>query len=103
MSRRKQDEYTSEADVKDAIKKLLKKYGWWFFMPAANQFGSSGIPDFVCCKTGRFLGIEAKFNKNKPSELQKDKMQAIRDHGGIAIWVNENRLYLLEALLRKLN
>lgn len=102
MSKRKQGEYNGEDDVKDAIKKLLQKYGWWYFMPPASQFGSGGIPDFICCKDGRFLGIEAKFGNNKPTDRQHGKLEDIRRHGGIGIWVNETRLPLLEALLRKL-
>lgn len=93
----------NESDVKREIKKLLKTFGWWYFMPAANQYGTSGIPDFICCKHGKMLAIEAKFGYNKPSELQQTRMEEIRAVGGIAIWVNELRLADLEALLERLN
>jgi hypothetical protein len=93
----------SESDVKREIKKLLKQFGIWYFMPQAGKFGTSGIPDFVCCTPkGRFLSIEAKFGYNKPSDLQQSRMEDIRAKGGIAIWVNENRLLQLEALLERL-
>lgn len=93
----------NEGDVKRAIKNLLKKYGWWFFMPKANQFGTNGIPDFVCLRGGTFLGIEAKFGYNKPSDLQEARMAEIRAAGGIAVWVNEDRLEALEKMLEKLS
>lgn len=94
--------YNDESDVKRDIKKLLKKYGIWYFMPSASEFGKSGIPDFICCVHGTLLAIEAKFGYNKPTEMQRDRINEINAAGGIAIWVNENRLHLLERLLQKL-
>lgn len=95
--------FKNEADVKRAIKKILKTFGWWYFMPKAGPFGVNGVPDFICCKGGRFLAIEAKFGYNKPSDLQQDRMEEIRKYGGIAVWVNEQRLPVLESLLERLN
>lgn len=91
--------FSDEGDVKKVIKALLKKHGWWYFMPAANQFGRSGIPDFICLRNGVMLAIEAKFDRNKPSDLQQDRMKEIRQNGGYAVWVNENRLSDLDTLL----
>lgn len=94
--------FQNEGDVKKAIKTLLKRYGWWYFMPPANGFGTNGIPDFICLKGGIMLAIEAKFGYNKPSDLQKERMKEIRQHGGHAIWINETRLDSLEKILRAL-
>lgn len=91
--------FSDEGDVKKAIKALLKKHGWWYFMPKANQFGVNGIPDFICLKNGVFLGIEAKFGRNKPSDLQDSRMKEIRANGGYAVWINEARLEQLDKLL----
>lgn len=88
-----------EDDVKREIKKLLKRHGWWYFMPAAGAFGKSGIPDFICCKDGKFLAIEAKFGYNKPKDTQKARMEEIRAAGGVAVWVNEDRLDTLDTVL----
>jgi Holliday junction resolvase len=93
----------NEAHVKREVKKLLREWGWWFFMPQAGQFGTSGIPDFMCCKYGRMLTIETKFGYNKPTDLQQARMDEIRRAGGIAIWVNETRLPRLELLLAALD
>lgn len=51
---------TPEGRVKDAVKKVLKSYGIWYFMPAANGFGKVGVPDIICCYEGKFLAIETK-------------------------------------------
>lgn len=95
--------FNNEGDVKKAIKRLLTKHGWWNFMPKAGPYGVNGVPDFICCKAGRFLAIEAKFGYNKPKDLQQERMEEIRAAGGIAVWVNELRLDLLDTLLERLN
>lgn len=51
---------TPEGRVKDAVKKVLKDRGIWYFMPMQNGFGHVGIPDFICSWKGRFLAIETK-------------------------------------------
>lgn len=51
---------TPEGRVKDAVKKLLKERGIWYFMPAANGYGKVGVPDIICCCNGKFLAIETK-------------------------------------------
>jgi hypothetical protein len=38
---------------------------------------------------GRFVSIEAKAGKGKPTLLQEDNMRRIREAGGIALVINE--------------
>ena len=76
----------SEKRVKDTLKAELKKLGskvYWF-MPPANGYGRAGIPDFVICVCGYFLGVECKAPKKAGnlSDLQKLEMKKIRDAGG---------------------
>ena len=51
---------TPEGKVKNAIKKVLKEQGIWYYMPVQNGMGVVGIPDFICCAVGKFIAIEAK-------------------------------------------
>jgi hypothetical protein len=51
---------TPEGKVKDAVKKILREHGIWFYMPVQNGMGVTGIPDFVCCWHGEFIAIETK-------------------------------------------
>jgi hypothetical protein len=72
---------TPEGRVKDAIKDLLGpiRSGLWWYMPAQNGRGVSGVPDFVGCSRGRFFAIEAKAPSKVPSafqELVKEEMEA---------------------------
>ena len=83
---------TPEKKVKDKVVKALKEHGVYYFFPATFGMGRSGVPDIVCCVDGKFLAIECKAGKNKPTELQEREMAAIRTAGGTAIVVNENNL-----------
>jgi hypothetical protein len=50
------------------------------------RFGYKGSPDIIgVSKGGRFIGIECKIGKNKPTQFQENFLNEIKDHGGIAI------------------
>jgi Holliday junction resolvase len=88
-----------EVKVKKQIKTLLEKHKVYYFTPVTSGFGSSGVPDFVACIKGRFVGIEAKAGKGKPTALQDKNLTDIMNSGGIAIIVNEHGLEDLALLL----
>jgi hypothetical protein len=82
---------TPEGRVKAAIKKKLTAKGVWFFCPVSNGMGVHGVPDFVCCWKGKFLGIEAKApgKLNRLTELQKRQIRSICAAGGVAVAVDD--------------
>lgn len=92
---------TPEAKVKQSVKKLLAAYEGqvWYFMPVGGMLGRAGIPDFIVCCNGRFIGIETKAGNGKPTALQKLTLQQIVDAGGLSIVVNEKNLHELEMML----
>ncbi len=51
---------TPEGRVKDEVKKVLDELDAWWFMPVSNGMGRVGIPDFIACIEGKFVGIECK-------------------------------------------
>jgi hypothetical protein len=70
----------NEKDVKKAVKKVLDGYkeaGMWYFMPPANGYGRSGIPDFIGCYKGNMFGVETKFGKNEPTANQVREIHGI--------------------------
>lgn len=93
---------TPEKKVKSKAAKTLKEMGVYYFYPATGGYGSSGVPDIVCCYKGLFLGLECKAGKNKPTELQKMNLEQIKKAGGIALVINEDNVVQLHALLTKL-
>jgi len=92
---------TPEAKVKSKIKKMLNAYNCYVTMPIGTGFGCAGVPDYLVCINGVFLGIEAKAGKNKPTALQEKHMADIRACGGYTIVVNEDNFDELEKLLKE--
>ena len=90
----------TEKDVKIKGKALLDKYGWFYWMPPANQFGSSGISDLHAVHYNAFMAVEFKFGSNKPTVLQKAFLNTIRAAGHFAFVVNDETLVIFEAFLK---
>lgn len=91
--------YSSEKHVKKAVKDLLNKYGWFWWMPPANGYGRSGISDFNALKSGVFLVIETKYGGNKPTHLQKAFIESIYAEQGLGFVVDESRIDWLDQWL----
>ena len=83
---------TPEAKVKKKIVAVLKEHGAYYFYPVTGGFGRSGVPDIIVCHRGRFIGIECKAGKNKPTPLQEKNLQDIEVAGGIAMVGNEDNI-----------
>ena len=90
---------TPEGKVKAHAKRLLDAAGAFHFMPVSNGMGRMGIPDLICCLQGRFVAIEAKAGKGRPTALQLKALRQIDEAGGLALVINESNLeYLKECL-----
>jgi len=89
-----------ERDVKKAGTALLDKYGWYWWKPPANQFGSSGISDLHAVHYNAFMAVEFKHGKNRPTALQKAFLQTIAAAGHFAFVVNDETLIIFEAFLK---
>lgn len=54
-----------------------------------NQIGiyaQAGVPDLLCCVKGRFIAIEVKKPKQKPTPIQNAFLEAISLCGGISFY-----------------
>lgn len=98
-----------EKDVKRQITKLLKSLGIYYYMPPANLFGRAGIPDYICCIHGKFIGIEAKSpstGEKGLTGLQRKTRREIKDNGGyyFVVWDEltlENLSFKLRTIIRE--
>lgn len=90
---------TPESKVKKNIRKLLDASRTYWFMPVQSGYGVRGVPDFLVCHQGQFIGIEAKSGDGKTTALQEMNLQKIRDAGGKTLVVNEENLQALQELL----
>ena len=91
---------TPEGKVKRKVVVVLKKHELWYFFPANNGFGKSGIPDIIAIVDGHFVGIEVKSATGKPTELQKICGRQIEEAGGTWLVVsNDVTLEVLDAVI----
>jgi len=88
-----------EVLVKKKIRAILDEFSAYYAMPIGTGYGNSGVPDFLVCCNGRFIGIEAKAGSNKPTALQQNNIERIFDAGGYALVINEDNLHVLTELL----
>ena len=86
---------TPEAKVKAKIRAILKEHGVYYAMPIGTGLGNSGVPDFLCCVNGFFVGIEAKAGKNQPTALQWKNLKEINAAGGYTLLINEDNMAYL--------
>lgn len=92
---------TPEGKVKRKVVEVLKKHEVWYFFPANNGFGKSGIPDIIAIVDGHFVGVEVKSATGKPTELQKICGKQIEAAGGTWLVVSDDvTLEVLDAVIQ---
>ena len=93
---------TPERKVKQQVVALLKEEGAYYFFPAANGLGRSGIPDIIVCHRGRFVAIECKAGNGQTTALQKRELKRIGEAGGAALVIREDNIALVTSTLNLL-
>ena len=91
---------TPEKKVKDAVTKILKEFGAYYFYPVMGGYGRSGIPDIISCYKGRFIAIECKAGSNRTTALQEAELKKIEDARGYVFVVNEENLDFVRSALQ---
>ncbi|AOY74707.1 VRR-NUC domain-containing protein [Clostridium formicaceticum] len=56
--------------------------GVWFFKTHGGIYQAAGIPDIILCYKGKFIGLEIKRPKGKPTKLQEKVLRDIAKAGG---------------------
>lgn len=76
----------NESQLVSQIKNYLKSKGAYCEKIFGGGFQSAGIPDIIACYRGYFVAIEVKSptGKGRASDIQKLKIRAIREAGGVA-------------------
>jgi len=83
---------TPEAKVKAKVHAKLKSHGAYAVNYIGGQYANNGTPDILACYRGRFIAIECKAGKNKPTALQLRNLERIEDAGGLALVYQRNQL-----------
>ena len=75
-----------EKDIVAAIRRYLGTLGddVFFWKECGGPYGTSGVPDIICCYKGRCLGLEAKLPGGRLTPLQRRALEKINRAGGIA-------------------
>lgn len=77
-----------ESELIKKISDYLKSVPDLFFWKEhGGMYGTAGIPDIIICYRGRFIGLECKVGKNKPTMLQSLTIRLILQAGGYAMIV----------------
>ena len=90
---------TPEGEIKDQVRKVLDEMGAYYFSPAANGYGRTGIPDVIACVGGHFVGIECKAGSKQPTALQQRELDNIEKAEGTGILVNADNIDILKDIL----
>ena len=76
----------AEKNFENRLKDYLDKIGAWYIKYwAGSKFTKEGIPDIIACYKSRFIAIEVKGKKGKPSLLQLVTLRKIRLSKGYGI------------------
>lgn len=83
------DKGPREKAVVEAVRKVLKaRRGVFFYKATASMVGRAGLPDFICCYRGRFLGLECKRPiGGEVTPVQEACHREIEQAGGLAFVV----------------
>lgn len=77
-----------ESELIKKISDYLKSVPDLFFWKEhGGMYGTAGIPDIIICYRGRFIGLECKVGKYKPTVLQSLTIRRILQAGGYAMIV----------------
>jgi Holliday junction resolvase len=90
---------TPESKVKERVKRLLDKFGAYYFMPATAGYGRSGVPDIVGCWNGQFFAVECKAGNGKVTALQQRELDRIHLAHGKAFLVRDEDVDALNKYL----
>lgn len=93
---------TPESKVKKKIHATLKEHGVYAVNYIGGLHANNGTPDILACCRGRFIGIEAKAGKNKPTDLQTLNLKNIDEAGGLALVINETNVDALANFLQNI-
>lgn len=82
---------TPEGAVKDELKRFLEMLGAYYYCPIPMGYGRKGIPDFIICHKGCFIGVEVKApGKEKDvTPWQRKELEAIYHAGGAAYVISD--------------
>ena len=93
----------AEKNFENKVKAFLKEQGCWQLKTWSNGVQRSGVPDLLVCCNGKFVGVELKAPKGKPSALQIWNLRKIEEAGGYAILLYPSDFELFKGFINSLS
>lgn len=87
----KRSSTTPESAVVHAVKQWAKDKPDVYIVRVV-QAGEVGVPDFLLCVCGRFVGVECKAKGQAPRANQRLQLGRITAAGGFALWGDADTL-----------
>ncbi len=78
-----------ERDLVAGIKKWCEECGVYYIRNVGGVYNRSGIPDFVICYNGLFIGIECKRYGGKLTKAQSRELSRIVNSGGRSFVISD--------------
>lgn len=91
----------AEKQFENKVKAYLKSRGCWSLKYwGGAPYTKSGVPDLLVCCGGRFLAVELKAPKGRPSDLQVCSLRKIDHSGGYAVLLYPDDYALFQNLIQ---
>lgn len=75
----------AEKEIVSSILRYLKSVPYCFcWKEHGGMYGTSGLPDIICCINGKFFAFEVKTASGKLTKLQEATIIKIQKANGIA-------------------
>lgn len=74
----------TEKQFQDKVMAFLRSQQIYYIKIWGGGYQTAGIPDLLCCIRGKFVALELKTEKGKPTVLQKFNLFKIQESGGYA-------------------
>jgi Holliday junction resolvase len=74
----------TEKQFQDKVIAFLRSQKIYHVKVWGGGYQTAGIPDILCCIQGKFVALELKTEKGKPTVLQKYNLFKIQEAGGHA-------------------
>jgi len=72
----------TEAAIQKAIVDYLKSIGAWYFAFKKSIRKKRRVPNIICHHKGRFIGLDVKTARGRPSTTKKAKLRRINTARG---------------------
>lgn len=69
---------------------IEERGGWCFTSHGGSMYQVAGLPDVIGTYKGVFLGLELKVGNYQATQLQKSKLNAIQEAGGVGMILRDS-------------